>query len=71
GRRAEPLEATCAEIEAGGGTAAFETCDVRRSDAVDLAYEKLSGKLDPFDALVNNAAGNFLCPAEDLSDKAF
>ena len=32
GRREEPLKNTCDEIAAAGGTAAFATCDVRRSD---------------------------------------
>lgn len=71
GRREEPLAQTCAEIEAGGGTAAQATCDVRKSGEVDAAHEKLTADLGPLDALVNNAAGNFLCPAEELSDNAF
>jgi len=71
GRREEPLSQTCESIEAAGGTAAFAPCDVRRSGEVDEAYEKLNEKLGPVDALVNNAAGNFLSPAEELSDNAF
>ncbi len=71
GRRPDPLEQVCSEIRAAGGTAAFAPCDVRRSGEVDEAHEKLCAALGPLDALVNNAAGNFLCPAEDLSDNAF
>ena len=71
GRRTEPLATTVAEIEAAGGVAAFAPCDVRQSSEVDAAYEKLGATLGPLDALVNNAAGNFLCPAEELSDNAF
>ena len=71
GRRTEPLAATVAAIEAAGGVAAFAPCDVRHSSEVDAAYEKLGATLGPLDALVNNAAGNFLCPAEELSDNAF
>ncbi|TDI48606.1 MAG: SDR family oxidoreductase [Acidobacteria bacterium] len=71
GRRTEPLAGTCEAIEASGGTAAFAPCDVRRSAEVDEAYAKLTATLGPLDALVNNAAGNFLCPAEELSDNAF
>jgi len=71
GRRTDPLADTCAEIEAAGGTAAFAPCDVRRSGEVDQAHEQLTATLGPLDALVNNAAGNFLCPAEELSDNAF
>jgi NAD(P)-dependent dehydrogenase (short-subunit alcohol dehydrogenase family) len=71
GRRPEPLAETVAEIEASGGAAAFAPCDVRRSNEVDEAYQALTASLGPLDALVNNAAGNFLCPAEELSDNAF
>lgn len=71
GRRTEPLAGACEAIEANGGTAAFAPCDVRRSGEVDEAYAKLTATLGPLDALVNNAAGNFLCPAEELSDNAF
>ena len=71
GRREEPLNGTCEAIEAAGGKAAAAPCDVRRSEEVDAAFERLGAQLGPFDALVNNAAGNFLCPAEDLSDRAF
>jgi len=71
GRRTDPLADTCAEIEAAGGAAAFAPCDVRRSGEVDQAHEQLTAALGPLDALVNNAAGNFLFPAEELSDNAF
>ncbi|NIM01872.1 MAG: SDR family oxidoreductase [Acidobacteria bacterium] len=71
GRRPDPLEQVCSEIESSGGSAAFAPCDVRRSAEVDEAHANLSDALGPLDALVNNAAGNFLCPAEDLSDNAF
>ncbi len=71
GRRPDPLEQVCSEIVSAGGHAAFATGDVRRSAEVDEAYATLTDSLGPLDALVNNAAGNFLCPAEDLSDNAF
>ena len=71
GRREEPLKNTCDEIAAAGGTAVFAACDVRRSDEVDEAFGRLVEAFGRIDALVNNAAGNFLCPAEDLSDNAF
>ena len=33
--------------------------------------DELEAELGPIDGLVNNAAGNFLCPSEDLSPNAF
>lgn len=71
GRRAEVLEAATATIEAAGGEAAWATCDVRDPAQVETAVAELEAKLGNFDGLVNNAAGNFLSPAEDLSYNAF
>ena len=71
GRRREPLKATVGEIEAAGGKAAFAQCDVRDSSSVRAAFDSIEGALGPVNALVNNAAGNFLCASEDLSDNAF
>ena len=71
GRRREPLEATAAEIRDAGGRAAIATCDVRDPDAVDRALATALDELGGLDILVNNAAGNFLCPSEELSPNAF
>ena len=62
GRRREPLEAVAAAIRERGGRAAVATCDVREPKQVDAALESVIGELQGIDALVNNAAGNFLCP---------
>ncbi len=71
GRRREPLDAVVAEIAARGGRAAAATCDVRDPDAVDAAVAQVTEALGPIDILVNNAAGNFLCPSEELSPNGF
>jgi NAD(P)-dependent dehydrogenase (short-subunit alcohol dehydrogenase family) len=71
GRREEPLKATVADIEKIGGKAAFAQCDVRDSASVRAAFDALEAALGPVNALINNAAGNFLCASEDLSDNAF
>ena len=64
GRRLEPLEATVAEL-AGPGLAV--PCDVREPDAVAAAFDAVEEALGPTTTLVNNAAGNFLVQAEELS----
>ena len=64
GRRREPLEATVASL-AGEGFAA--QADVRDPDAVAAAFDGAEEALGPLTTLVNNAAGNFLVRAEDLS----
>jgi NAD(P)-dependent dehydrogenase (short-subunit alcohol dehydrogenase family) len=71
GRRPEPLEATAATIREGGGSAVAVPCDIRESVAVTAAFGTAEAALGPVNRLVNNAAGNFLCPSEELSDNAF
>ena len=70
GRRRDVLEATARELaEATGGPVAAHACDVRDVAAVEAMIEQLfAGR--PLDALVNNAAGNFLCRSEELSPRA-
>ena len=71
GRREDPLKATVDDIGRVGGKAAFSTCDVRDAASVRTAYDEVEQTLGPINALINNAAGNFLCASEDLSDNAF
>lgn len=71
GRREDPLKTTVGDIEKAGGKAAFAPCDVRDSGSVRAAFDSVEGSLGPVNALINNAAGNFLCASEDLSDNAF
>lgn len=71
GRRKEPLEATVADIQRTGGQAAFAQCDVRDSGSVLTAFDSVEKTLGPVNTLINNAAGNFLCASEDLSNNAF
>jgi NAD(P)-dependent dehydrogenase (short-subunit alcohol dehydrogenase family) len=62
-RRPEPLEET---VELMGGGLAVR-CDVREPDAVAAAFDAAERELGPVTTLVNNAAGNFLVRAEELS----
>src|SRR5207248_8101961 len=62
--RREPLDETVALLEGKG----FATqCDVREPEAVAAAFDAAEEALGPLTTLVNNAAGNFLVQAEDLS----
>jgi NAD(P)-dependent dehydrogenase (short-subunit alcohol dehydrogenase family) len=71
GRREAPLHETVAAVERAGGKAVAATCDVRDPNAVDAALATIEREAGLPDVLVNNAAGNFLCPSEDLSPNAF
>jgi NAD(P)-dependent dehydrogenase (short-subunit alcohol dehydrogenase family) len=67
GRRPEPLEEVAGAIRGGGGRALARPTDVREPDQVDALFDAAVDELGRVDALVNNAAGNFVVRAEDLS----
>ncbi len=54
-------------IVALGGKAIAVGCDVREPDQVAAAFDSIETQLGLADVLINNAAGNFPTPAEDLS----
>jgi NAD(P)-dependent dehydrogenase (short-subunit alcohol dehydrogenase family) len=63
GRRREPLEETAALLERGFAVQA----DVRDPERLATAFDETEAELGPLTTLVNNAAGNFVVQAEDLS----
>jgi NAD(P)-dependent dehydrogenase (short-subunit alcohol dehydrogenase family) len=67
GRRPEPLAETTALIESAGGRALAHPTDVREPDQVDELVNATTAAFGRVDVLVNNAAGNFVVKAEDLS----
>ncbi len=71
GRREDPLRETCGEIHRVGGAAAFAACDVRDYVAVEAAAAKAEEQFGEINALVNNAAGNFMARTERLTPNAF
>lgn len=70
-RNKEHLDAACGQIEAKGVKALAVACDVRDFAAVESMVNKAEETFGSIDVLVNNAAGNFLCPTEDLSPNGF
>lgn len=67
GRNIDKLETTKAEIELSPGQILTIPMDVREIDDVKRMVEATKEKFGTIDYLVNNAAGNFICPAEKLS----
>lgn len=58
-------------IEAMGGECLTIAADVREYDAVEHAINETRNKFGKIDIVVNGAAGNFLCAANELSANGF
>lgn len=58
-------------VAAVGGTAIAVACDIRDPQAVARAFDQVTSELGLPDHVVNNAAGNFPVPAEDMSPNAW
>jgi NAD(P)-dependent dehydrogenase (short-subunit alcohol dehydrogenase family) len=66
-RNSANLEAGSAELRHAGLDPLTVQIDVRNPEQVDELVERTVKHFGHIDILVNNAAGNFICPAEDLS----
>src|SRR5690242_11197116 len=64
GRREEVLREAAAKLQGE-----YHVCDIREAAQVDAMLAAIWEK-GPLDALVNNAAGNFIAKSEDLSPRA-
>src|ERR687894_820969 len=67
GRRPEPPEETAALCE--GGRCDTVVCDIREEDQVEALVSDVLERHERIDTLVNNAGGQYMTPAEDISPK--
>src|SRR4029079_19187790 len=66
-RNSQHLEAGCAALCAAGVDALAVQLDVRKPEQVEEMVERTVKHFGGFGILINNAAGNFICRAEELS----
>ena len=66
-RKEENLKTAVAQIVSSGGKAAYHVLDVRDAEAVEAMAAKVESDQGRIDFLVNNAAGNFIAPADQLT----
>lgn len=66
-RDPEKIDQAVAEVKAAGGTAMGLSVDIREAQQVEDAVHQVEAAYGGVDILVNNAAGNFVVPAEKLS----
>ena len=72
GRRRDVIEKAALDMGAAtGGQVLGVPCDVRQSEQVEATFEAATQRFGAIHGLVNNAAGNFICPTERLSYNAF
>ncbi|HBF11974.1 MAG TPA: 2,4-dienoyl-CoA reductase [Deltaproteobacteria bacterium] len=71
GRRLDVLEETAKEIQSKGAKTFIESADVRKMGEIEKVVSGIYEKFGRLDGLVNNAAGNFVCPTEFLSPNGF
>ena len=70
-RAEEHRAAGIAAVEAAGSKAIGIATDVRQADAVARAFDAVEAAFGLPEVLINNAAGNFPVPAEDMSPNAW
>ncbi len=69
GRREEPLAETAALAD--GGRVEARVCDIREEEQVDALVDGVLERHGRIDLLVNNAGGQYMSPAEDITPKGF
>src|SRR5262245_46995392 len=70
-RKMDHLVPAAQTINENGGKAIAVATDVRQPEEVEKAMARTIERFGKIDIVVNGAAGNFLCPAEDLSPNGF
>ncbi|MEA1881187.1 MAG: 2,4-dienoyl-CoA reductase [Candidatus Marinimicrobia bacterium] len=70
-RRQNVIDETAEELQQQGGKVLTVVCDVREPDQVQNMVDQTVNEFGKIDILLNNAAGNFISPTENLSPNGF
>jgi NAD(P)-dependent dehydrogenase (short-subunit alcohol dehydrogenase family) len=70
-RKEEKLSAAVEDLQAIGNRISYKVLDVRLPHAVEKAMDEIAATHNGIDVLVNNAAANFIAPAEKMSPNAW
>ena len=70
-RKMDHLQPSADAINQAGGKAFAVAADVRQPEAVEQAVAQTIEHFGKIDIVINGAAGNFLCAAEELSPNGF
>ncbi len=71
-RKLEVLEASAVDLmEQHGGEVIPLACDISNAAEVDQMFQTAIDRMGKVDAVLNNAAANFISPTERLSSRAF
>ncbi len=71
GRDWSKLEEVRDEIQAQGGQITAYSCNIRKPDQVTAFFESVIKDRGEIHGLVNNAGGQYISPAEQISDKGW
>jgi citronellol/citronellal dehydrogenase len=71
GRRPEPLAETAKLLADAGASCHTVACDVRDEEQVRDLVDQVTAAHGEIDVLVNNAGGQFMAPAEDITVGGF
>lgn len=69
GRRKDPLDAVVHEIQASGGKALAQACDIVDRKAVDAAISSVAQRFGSLNVIVNNAGAVAVGSAEETADE--
>ena len=70
-RKEERLAATATDIAESGGSVSYYTVNIRQDDSVETLFDQILENHGTLHAVVNNAGGQFMSPAENISQKGW